>query len=90
MKFKKKSYFIFSSYCPLQICPLKTCNPDISKIIMVARSFTFGQRIQDGESDKLMVGGIVFHKHNFYFFFIPHPLDESVIYVEFVKVILKP
>ena len=59
--------FFFSNCCPLQICPLKTCYPDISKIIM-ATKLKFGQRIQDGEIiliDKLMVGGTVFHKHNF-------------------------
>ena len=55
---------LFWSYCPLQIWPLKTCNPDISKIIL-ARSFKFVQQIQDGEFNKLMVMGIVFHKHNF-------------------------
>ena len=32
---------------------------------MVAKSFKFGQRIQDVEIDKLMVGGIVFNKHNY-------------------------
>ena len=32
---------------------------------MVARSFKLGQQIQDGDIDKLMVGDIVFHKHNF-------------------------
>ena len=54
---KKKKLFIFSSYCPLKILPLKTCNPDISKIIM-AGSFKFDQQIQDGEIiliDKLIV-----------------------------------
>ena len=57
---------IFVSYYPLQIWPLKTCNPDISNIIMT-RSFKLDQWIQDGKIiliDKLMVGGgTVFHKH---------------------------
>ena len=59
-----KLYFL-TSYCPLQIWPLKTCNPEISNIIM-ARSFKrFGQGIQDVEDiliDKLMDGGTVFYK----------------------------
>ena len=64
---KKICYFIFSSYCSLQIWPLKTCYPDILKNIM-ASSLKIVQRIQDGEIifiNKLMVGGTVFHKHNF-------------------------
>ena len=31
---------------------------------MLAGSFKFGQQIQDGKIEKLMVGGIVFQKHN--------------------------
>ena len=56
MKIKKKSYFIFSSYCPLQIWSLKTCHQDISKSIIargsniiVARSFKHGQLAEDDE-----------------------------------------
>ena len=48
VKIKKKSYFIFSSYCSLQIWSLKTCHHDISKII-VARSFKHGQLEEDDE-----------------------------------------
>ena len=44
----KKSYFIFSNYLPLQIWTLKICIHDISKTI-TARSFTFGQLIEDDE-----------------------------------------
>ena len=39
---------IFSSYCPLQILALKTCNQDISKTI-TASSFKLGQLIEDNE-----------------------------------------
>ena len=38
----KKVTIYIVSYCPLSIWPLKTCNPDISKIIMT-RSFKFDQ-----------------------------------------------
>ena len=48
MKTKKNIYFIFLSYCPLQILALKTCHQDISKII-VARSFKNGQLVEDDE-----------------------------------------
>ena len=41
-----KSYFIFSSYCPLQIWALETCNQDIYKII-IASSFKHGQLVDD-------------------------------------------
>ena len=44
----KKSNFIFSSYYPLQISTLKTCNQDISKTI-TANSFKLGQLIEDDE-----------------------------------------
>ena len=39
---QKKSFYIYSSYCPLQIWALKTCNQDISKI-SIASSFKHGQ-----------------------------------------------
>ena len=42
----KKSYFIFSSYCPLQMWPMITCNKDISKNIS-ASSFKLGLLIED-------------------------------------------
>ena len=45
---KKKDFFFFSIYCPLQILALKTCHQDISKII-VARSFKHGQLVEDDE-----------------------------------------
>ena len=38
----------FSNYCHLQIWPLKTCNQDISKII-IANSFKLGQLTEDDE-----------------------------------------
>ena len=43
-----KSYFIFSSYCPLQIWALKNFNQDIWKIIIDKR-FKLGQLIEDDE-----------------------------------------
>ena len=39
---------IFSSYCPLQILALKTCNQGISKTI-TASSFKLGQLIEDND-----------------------------------------
>ena len=48
MKIEKKVILFFSSYCPLQIWSLKTCHQDISKII-VARSFKYGQLVEDDE-----------------------------------------
>ena len=46
---KKKKVILFcSSYCPLQIWTLKTCNEDISKTI-IASSLKFGQLIDDDE-----------------------------------------
>ena len=44
--FKKKLFYFFSIYLPLQIWTLKICNHDISKII-TARSFKLGQLIED-------------------------------------------
>ena len=44
----KKVILFFSSYCPLQIWALKTCNEDISKTIIVS-SFKHGQLIEDDE-----------------------------------------
>ena len=44
----KKVILFFSNYLPLQIWPLKICNHDISKTI-TARSFKFGQLIEDDE-----------------------------------------
>ena len=43
-----KSYYIFSSYCPLQIWALKICNKDIAKKF-IDRSFKLGQLIEDDE-----------------------------------------
>ena len=48
MKFKKKVILFFSNYIPMQIRTLKICNHDISKSI-TARSFKFGQLIEDDE-----------------------------------------
>ena len=45
---KKKSYFIFLNYLPLQIWTLKICIYDNSKTI-TARSFKLGQLIEDDE-----------------------------------------
>ena len=42
----KKSYFMFSSHYPLQLWALKTCNQDISNIV-IASSFKLGQFIED-------------------------------------------
>ena len=44
----KENYLIFSNYLPLQIWTLTICNQDISKII-IARSFSLGQLIEDDE-----------------------------------------
>ena len=44
----EKSYFIFSSNCPLQIWPLKNGNKDISKTI-TASSLKLGQLIEDDD-----------------------------------------
>ena len=46
MKIKKKFFFFFSNYLPLQIWTLKICNYDISKTI-TARSFKLRQLIED-------------------------------------------
>ena len=45
---KKVILFFFMNYLPLQIWTLKICNHDNSKSI-TARSFNFGQRIEDDE-----------------------------------------
>ena len=45
---KKKLFFFFSIYLPLQIWTLKICNHDISKTI-TARSLKLGQLIEDDE-----------------------------------------
>ena len=45
---KKKLFFFFFNYLPLQIWSLKICNRDISKT-MAARSFKLGQLIEDDE-----------------------------------------
>ena len=47
-KIFERSYFIFSSYCPLQILALKIYYQDISKII-IASSFKHGQLTEDDE-----------------------------------------
>ena len=45
----RKIYILFfSSYCPLQIWTLKTCNKDIAKTIP-ASGLKFGQLIEDDE-----------------------------------------
>ena len=44
----KKDILFFTSYCPFQMWALKTCNEDISKII-IASSFEHGQLIEDNE-----------------------------------------
>ena len=44
MSILQKVILFFLSYCPLQILTLKTCNKDISKII-IASSFKRGQLI---------------------------------------------
>ena len=46
--FKKKLFYFFSNYLPLQILTLKICNHDISKIIR-AMSFILGQMIENNE-----------------------------------------
>ena len=48
----KKNCLIFLSYCPSQIRPMKFCNHDNSKIV-IARSFKFGQLIQNVEASNL-------------------------------------
>ena len=48
MKIKKKLYYFYSKYLPLQIWTLKICNHDISKTI-TASSFKLGQLIEDDE-----------------------------------------
>ena len=45
---EKVILFFFSNYLPLQIWTLKICIHDISKTI-TARSFNFGQLIEDNE-----------------------------------------
>ena len=45
---KKKIFYFFLNYLPLQIRTLKICNHDISKSI-TARSFKLGQLIEDDE-----------------------------------------
>ena len=47
-KFEKKLFYFFLNYLPLKIWTLKICNHDISKTI-TARSFKFGQLIEDDE-----------------------------------------
>ena len=48
VKIKKKVILLFSSYCPLQIWTLKTCNEDISKTV-IASGLKFGQLIEEYE-----------------------------------------
>ena len=48
---KKKLFYFFSNYLPLQIWTLKICNHDISKTI-TARSFKLGQLRSIGENLK--------------------------------------
>ena len=46
--FKKKLFYFFSNYLPLQIWTLKICIHDISNTI-TARGFKLGQLIEDDE-----------------------------------------
>ena len=46
MKIRKKIIAVFSSYCPLQISPLKTCIKYILETI-IASSFKLGQLIKN-------------------------------------------
>ena len=46
--FKKKLFYFFSNYLPLQIWTLRICNHDISKSI-TARSFKLCQLIENDE-----------------------------------------
>ena len=48
MKIKKKVILFFSNYLLLQVCTLKICNDDISKII-TAMSFNLCQLLEDDE-----------------------------------------
>ena len=48
MKIKKKLFDFCACYLPLQIWALKTCDQDISKII-IASSFKHGQLTEDDE-----------------------------------------
>ena len=48
MKIKKKVFFFFFNYLPLQIRTLKICNHDISKTI-TDRNFKLGLPIEDDE-----------------------------------------
>ena len=48
MKIRKKIFYFFSNYLPLQFWILKICIYDISKTI-TARSFKLGQLIEDDE-----------------------------------------
>ena len=48
MKIKKKVFYFFSNYLPLQIRALKICIHDISNTI-TARGFKLGQLIEDDE-----------------------------------------
>ena len=45
---KKKLFYFFLNYLPLQIWTLKICNHDITKTIS-ARSFNLDQLIEDDE-----------------------------------------
>ena len=45
---KKRLFYFFSNYLPLQIWTLKICNHDISKTI-TARSFKLGQLIENDD-----------------------------------------
>ena len=52
MNLLKKVILFFSSYCPLQIWPLKTCSKNCSKNILkiiTASSLKPGQLIEDDE-----------------------------------------
>ena len=63
MKIEKKLFYFCSSYCPLQIRTLKTCNISISKTI-TACGLRFGQLIEDGgEIEKKVVIFLVFSSY---------------------------
>ena len=51
MKIKKKLFYFFFELLPFHIWALKTCNQDISKII-IAGSFKHGHLVEDGENKK--------------------------------------
>ena len=63
-----RSYFFFSSYCPLQILVLQTCNKNISKTV-IASSFKHGQLIEDNDYYLIKI------KHKLFYFMSYCPLQ---------------